>query len=122
MCVLVHYMYFDIYLWDGAARLEGRKATQAATRREKIGGDRVGFSVGSFTTSVSSISMFRNVCGILHQKDFIGKKKWRRHPPQRPSIGKMSQDTQYTLVSHMRYSVTWSLRYGVVCLCVCLCL
>ena len=41
MCVLVHYMYFDIYLWDGAARLEGRKATQAATRREKIGGDRV---------------------------------------------------------------------------------
>ena len=43
--------------------------------------------------------------------------KW--HPPQRPSIGKMSQDTQYTLVLHMRYRVMWCLRYGViVCWCV----
>ena len=30
----------------------------------------------------------------------------------------MSQDTQYTLVSHMRYSVMWCLRCRVIVGCV----
>ena len=36
----------------------------------------------------------------------------------------VSQDTQYTVVLHIRYSVMWCLRYGVYCvvvLCVCVC-
>ena len=32
------------------------------------------------------------------------------------------KDTQYTVVSHMRYSVMWCLRYGgILCCCVCVC-
>ena len=37
---------------------------------------------------------------------------------------KMSQDTQYTVVLHVRHSVMWCLRYGVIvcsCSCVLLC-
>ena len=39
---------------------------------------------------------------------------------QTPSKHVVSQDTQYTVVLHMRHSVMWCLRYGViVCSCVC---
>ena len=44
---------------------------------------------------------------------------WRR----RRQRAVVSQGTQYTVVLHMRYSVMWCLRYGVIVCCVCvLCL
>ena len=41
-------------------------------------------------------------------------------PRRAANCRKMSQESQYTVVLHMRYSVMWCLRHGViVCWCVC---
>ena len=39
--------------------------------------------------------------------------------PEFEVSGEMSQDTHYTVVLHLRYSVMWCLRYGVIVCVLC---